>query len=123
MARAMTAGLGVFREQAGMEKTQGQIDGLHKAFAEVSVDNKGSVFNTDLVFTLELEFMLDIARATCASALYRTESRGAHYRTDLPSRDDENWLKHTHAYRDGEGIRMATSDVTITKWEPIERVY
>ncbi len=123
MATSMTKGLGVFRDQAGMEAASGKVDELRTGFSGVSIDNKGRVFNTDLVFALELDFMLDVARTICAGALARTESRGAHYRTDMPDRDDENWLKHTHVYQDGEGVRVETSDVTITKWEPVERVY
>ena len=87
---------------------------------------KARVFNTDLIFTLEMEFMADVARAIVHSALTRKESRGAHFRTDITERDDQNWLKHTLAFQDTEsedGVRVETSPVTITKWEPIKRVY
>ena len=59
-------------------------------------------------------------------ALARKESRGAHFRTDMTERDDENWLKHTLVYKDDaqeHGTRVETSPVTITRWEPVERVY
>jgi succinate dehydrogenase / fumarate reductase flavoprotein subunit len=92
----------------------------------VSVENKGKVFNTDLMFALELEFMVDCADTIVAGALARKESRGAHYRTDMTERDDENWLKHTLVYKDDaqeHGTRVETSPVTITQWEPVKRVY
>ncbi len=123
MAEAMTEGIGVYRDQNSMETADAKIDSLRSAYKDVSVENKGKVFNTDLIFALELENMLNVGKAVCQGALMRKESRGAHSRTDLPDRDDENWLKHTHVFRDGDGVRTETSDVTITQWEPIERVY
>ncbi len=126
LAESMTEGIGVFRDQASMEKADAKVDELRGKYPQVSVDNKGKVFNTDLIFALELDFMLDVAKAICQGALMRKESRGAHSRTDLPDRDDENWLKHTHVFKDPDGlggVRTETSDVTITKWEPAERVY
>lgn len=126
LALSMTEGIGVFRDQASMEKADAKVDELRGKYPQVSVDNKGKVFNTDLIFALELDFMLDVAKSICQGALMRKESRGAHSRTDMPDRDDENWLKHTHVYKDPDrpgGVRTETSDVTITKWEPIERAY
>ena len=78
------------------------------------------------MFALELEFMVDCAEAVVAGALTRKESRGAHFRTDITDRDDQNWLKHTLMYKDDgveHGVRVETSDVTITQWEPVKRVY
>ena len=78
------------------------------------------------MFALELEFMVDNAEAIIYGALTRKESRGAHFRTDMPDRDDKNWLKHTLVYHDDnyeDNVRIETSPVTITKWKPVERVY
>ena len=82
-------------------------------------------YNTDLGEALELGFLLDCAEATVESALARQESRGAHAREDFPERDDENWLKHTFAYRDPDGgdPRLAYKPVAITRFEPKPRVY
>jgi len=91
-----------------------------------SIENKGKIFNTDLMFGLELEFMVDCAEAVVAGALTRKESRGAHFRTDITERDDDNWLKHTLVYKDEtqeHGTRVQTSDVKITQWQPVKRVY
>jgi succinate dehydrogenase / fumarate reductase flavoprotein subunit len=126
MARGMTKGIGVFRDQASMEGALANLTNVKSRMGGFSVDNKGKVFNTDLMFALELEFMVDCAEAVVAGALTRKESRGAHFRTDITERDDENWLKHTLVYKDDEselGTRVETSPVKITQWEPVRRVY
>ncbi len=126
MANEMTKGIGVFRDQSSMEGAKAAIDNVDERMTKISVQNKGNVFNTDLIFTLEMEFMADVGKAIVHSALARKESRGAHFRTDITERDDENWLKHTLAYQDTDnenGVRIETSPVTITKWEPVKRVY
>jgi len=82
------------------------------------------VFNQALTFALEVGYLLDCAEAITRSALLRTESRGAHARTDFPERDDEHWLKHVLLTRraDGESA-VSYLPVTITRWEPEVRVY
>jgi len=85
--------------------------------------DKRSGFNTDLLQSMEVGFMLDVAEVVAIGAYTRTESRGAHYRLDYPNRDDENWLKHTLAYYTPEGPKLDYIPVTITKWEPVERTY
>ena len=122
----MTKGIGVFRDQASMEGAKAAIRNVSERMPKIAIQNKGKVFNTDLIFTLEMEFMADVGKAIVHSALTRKESRGAHFRTDITERDDENWLKHTLAYHDPDnedGVRVETSPVTITKWEPVKRVY
>ncbi len=126
MARGMTKGIGVFRDQASMEGALENLANVKSRLSGFSIENKGKVFNTDLMFGLELQFMVDCAEAVVAGALTRKESRGAHFRTDITERDDENWLKHTLVYKDEtqeHGNRVETSDVTITQWEPVKRVY
>ena len=126
MAKEMTKGIGVFRDQASMEGAKAAVGNVSERMPKIAIQNKGKVFNTDLIFTLEMEFMADVGKAIVHSALERKESRGAHFRTDITERDDENWLKHTLAYHDPDnedGVRVETSPVTITKWEPVKRVY
>ena len=126
MAKEMTKGIGVFRDQASMEGAKAAIRNVCERMPKIAIQNKGKVFNTDLIFTLEMEFMADVGKAIVHSALTRKESRGAHFRTDITERDDDNWLKHTLAYHDPDnedGVRVETSPVTITKWEPVKRVY
>jgi len=119
----MDAHLGVFRtgEQiaAGLEK----IRALKKRFRNVSVQDKGRVYNSNLQDVLELENLLDLAEALATAALARQESRGAHARRDFPKRDDEKWLKHTLARYSPDGPRLDYKPVRITKWKPVERKY
>jgi len=123
LAHSMTEGIGVYRDQASMEGADAKVDEMRAKYSQVSVENKGKVYNTDLIFTLELDYMINVAKTITQGALMRKESRGAHSRTDMPDRDDENWLKHTHVFKDDDGVRTETSDVTITQWQPVERVY
>ena len=123
MGEAMTSGIGVFRDTISIEIAKQKVLNLIDRYENTSIDNKGKIFNTDLIFNLELKYMLDVALAMCIGAENRKESRGAHYRTDITERDDKNWLKHTHVAKiDGE-VQFYTSDVNITKWEPEIRKY
>jgi succinate dehydrogenase / fumarate reductase flavoprotein subunit len=86
--------------------------------------DKGKRFNTDLLEAWELGNLLDLAQVTTESAINRTESRGGHMREDFQARNDAEWLKHTLAYRDEQGeIELRYKPVTITKFQPKERVY
>jgi succinate dehydrogenase / fumarate reductase flavoprotein subunit len=123
MGQSLNANLAVFRDQSGMEETLRDLAGLEERYSSVPVDNKGRVFNTDLVFALELGFMLDCAGAVAVSALDRKDSRGAQARTDYPDRDDENWLKHVVVSKGETGPEISYLPVSITKWTPEERKY
>jgi succinate dehydrogenase / fumarate reductase flavoprotein subunit len=123
MKTVMNQYVGVFRSEEGMKKAIKMIRELKKRYKRVKVEDPGRVFNTDLLNTWEQGCLLDAAEVTAASALARKESRGAHAREDFQERDDDNWLKHTLAWsQDGE-IKLGYKDVTITKYEPKERVY
>ncbi|MEE2885485.1 MAG: FAD-binding protein [Chloroflexota bacterium] len=126
MAVSMTKGIGVWRDQNSIEGALENLKDIKNRLSNISIENKGKIFNTNLIFALELEFMVDNAEAIIHGAITRKESRGAHFRTDMPDRDDKNWLKHTLVYHDvshESNVRIETSPVTITKWEPVERVY
>ncbi|HLF04487.1 MAG TPA: FAD-binding protein, partial [Dehalococcoidia bacterium] len=123
MGESMNRNLAVFRQQAGMEETVRELQELKARYAQAPVDDKGKVFNTDLVFALELGFMLDCAETIAVSALERKDSRGAQFRTDYPKRDDENWLKHIVVTKGEVGPEISHLPVTITKWTPEERKY
>ncbi len=88
----------------------------------MKIDDKGLRWNTDLMEAWELNSLLDLAEVTAFSALARTESRGAHYREDFPSRDDQNFLKHSIALKD-EKIRVTYKPVRIGRYRPTERKY
>tara|TARA_Y100000590_G_scaffold447183_1_gene582035 strand:- start:2676 stop:4358 length:1683 start_codon:yes stop_codon:yes gene_type:complete len=125
MATAMTKGIGVFRDQESMEYAKKIVDQTKIDYRDsIRIDNKGKIYNTDLLFALELGNMIDCAESIVHGALTRKESRGAHFRTDIPGRNDEEWLKHTLIYKDLEGeVSVNTPNVTITEWQPVERVY
>ena len=113
----------VVRTGDGLRKAGEAIRGLKERYARAGIQDRSRTFNTDLMEAIELGFMLDCAELVAAGALAREESRGGHYRSDFPTRDDVNWLKHTLAYLEPEGVRMASKPVTITRFEPKERVY
>jgi succinate dehydrogenase / fumarate reductase flavoprotein subunit len=123
MGQTMNENVAVFRSEAGMQTALNTIRQLKEQYASLAVQDKGQVFNTNLLFTLELGFMLDTAEVICLSALARKESRGAHYRTDMPERDDANWLKHTLVRATEDGPDIDFSPVTITRWQPQVRSY
>ena len=87
------------------------------------IDDRGTVFNQDVLGALELGFMIDCAETTVVGAIERKESRGAQFRTDFPERKDEEWLKHIDISLNGDGPQVSYSPVTITRWQPEERTY
>lgn len=123
MGDSMNRNVAVFRNKEGIEETIQELQELKARYASVPVHNKGKVFNTDLIFALELGFMLDCAETIAVSALERKESRGAQFRLDYPQRDDENWLKHIVVSQGEVGPELSTLPVTITRWTPEERKY
>jgi succinate dehydrogenase / fumarate reductase flavoprotein subunit len=114
---------GVYRNETGLKRVQAKIAELRKRYESVGVSDKGKEFNTELLEAMELENLLDLADSTVASALARKESRGAHAREDFPKRDDQNFLKHTLAYRKDSGVDLKYKPVVITKFQPQERKY
>ncbi len=124
MQQVMFDDVGVFRTQEGMSEALTKVRELKARYKDVRADDRGQVFNMDLLQVWELGCLLDIAEVTAASALNRTESRGAHARDDFKKRDDDNWLKHTMAYLKPDGeIELKYKPVTITKYEPKKRTY
>ncbi len=123
MKSVMAEHVGVFRVEKGMQEAVDKIRELKERFKHVRVDDHGSKYNMNLVEAWELSNLLDIAEVTATSALARTESRGAHSRDDFPDRDDKNWLKHTLAWLDDKGVRLAYKPVKITHYQPKARSY
>ena len=119
----MNKHVAVFREEEGLKTAVAKVKELKQRYAGIGLQNKGKVFNTNLLSALELENMLDVAEVITESALYRKESRGAQFRTDYPERNDAEWLKHTLAFQTDSGPRLDALEVTITKWQPQKRTY
>jgi len=114
----------VFRDAVGLNTALEIVTRLKEEYGSVAIDDRGTIFNQDLLGALELGYMLDCAETTLISAIHRTESRGAHFRTDFPERNDDEWLKHIDVTLDGDGKpHISYSPVTITQWQPEERKY
>jgi succinate dehydrogenase / fumarate reductase flavoprotein subunit len=115
---------GVVRTDEGLRQLQNVLHGLGQRFTLVGVNDRGTLFNTELMEAVELNFLLEIAGTITTAALARDESRGGHYREDHPLRDDANWLKHSLAYRQPDGaVRLEHKDVKMGPYVPMERKY
>ena len=114
----------VVRTEEGLRKMAEILGELRGRFDHVFVQDTGSMFNTELMEAMELEFLLDCADTLVAAALARDESRGGHFREDHPLRDDANWLKHSLAYRQDDGsVRLEYKPVKLGPYIPMERKY
>jgi succinate dehydrogenase / fumarate reductase flavoprotein subunit len=114
----------VFRDEAGLTEAHEVIRRLKEEASVAAVDDRGTVFNQDVLGAIELGYMLDVAECIVMGALERKESRGAQFRLDFPKRDDDTWLKHITLSRNGSDVpEISYSEVTMTQWEPQERTY
>ncbi len=123
LRQIMDGHVGVFRTTQELSAGLSKIRSLKERFADVTVQDKGRIYNSNLQNTLEVECLLDLAEIIVVAALARTESRGGHAQRDYPERDDENFLKHTLVSSNDEGPRVEYKPVAITKWKPVERTY
>jgi succinate dehydrogenase / fumarate reductase, flavoprotein subunit len=123
MKKMMFDDVGVFRTEEGMQRAIDTLAELRERYKHVRVQDTGKIFNTDLLNAWELGNLLELAEVVAISALNRKESRGGHAREDFPKRDDQNWLKHTMAWKRGEKVEIGYKPVVITKYQPKERVY
>jgi succinate dehydrogenase / fumarate reductase flavoprotein subunit len=124
MQATMTERVGVFRDEPGLSEAAEKLAALKERYGRVVLDNKGDTFNYDLVDTLELGGMLELAEVTTLAAQQRTECRGSHWRNDYLGRDDERWLRHSLARYNPDGRpELAYKDVIITNYPPQEREY
>jgi succinate dehydrogenase / fumarate reductase flavoprotein subunit len=114
----------VFRDADGLQKALEVVRRLKEEAPRASIDDRGTVFNQDVIAAIELGYMLDVAEAIVVAAQERKESRGAQFRTDFPERNDAQWLKHVDISANGTDVpTVSYSPVTITRWEPQERTY
>jgi succinate dehydrogenase / fumarate reductase flavoprotein subunit len=115
--------VGVYRDAKLLTAALAKVKELQARQGKISIADCGAVFNTELLEAHELGYLLDLAHVTVASALARTESRGAHSREDYPERDDKKWLKHTLAFKGKDGPTLRYKRVSITRFEPKPRTY
>jgi succinate dehydrogenase / fumarate reductase, flavoprotein subunit len=114
----------VFRDQEGLTKALEIVQRLKEEAGQAPIDDRGTVFNQDVIAHIELGYMLDVAETIVVASLERKESRGAQFRTDFPERNDDEWLKHIDiSLNGGERPEVSYSPVTITRWQPEERTY
>ncbi|MGO9752467.1 MAG: FAD-binding protein [Solirubrobacteraceae bacterium] len=124
LGETMNTHVAVFRDAEGLDTALATVRRLKDEAPKAAIDDKGSVFNQDVIGAIELGYMLDVAEAMVVAAQERKESRGAQFRTDFPKRNDEDWLKHIEVSRNHDGVpEVSYSPVTITRWEPQERTY
>ena len=118
----------VYRTEATLKQALTDIKDLRRRYRNVSIQDKGTRYNTDLLEAIELGFLLDLAEITVVGALERKESRGGHAREDYPNRDDVNFMRHTMAYQVVEptgatAVRVDFKPVVVTRYQPMERTY
>jgi len=123
MQEVMMDKASVFRLEAGLTEALDKIRELQKSYLNISLQDKGSCFNRDLLDALELGHMLDLAEVIAMGALHREESRGAHCREDFPDRNDVKFLAHTLVRHTDDVPQIFEKAVTITRFQPKERKY
>ena len=124
LGTVMNRHVAVYREESGLQQAHEVVRRLQEEAKTAYVDDKGTIFNQDVLGAIELDYMLDCSEAIVVAAIERKESRGAQFRTDYPGRNDEEWLKHIDISRNGgDAPQVSYSPVTITQWQPEERKY
>jgi succinate dehydrogenase / fumarate reductase flavoprotein subunit len=128
MQETMDMNAQVYRNEGTLKQALNDVQELKRRYRNVSIQDKGVRYNTDLLEAIELGFLLDLAELVVVGALERKESRGGHAREDYPNRDDVNYMRHTMAYRrtdesGGEYVQLDYKPVVITRYQPMERKY
>jgi succinate dehydrogenase / fumarate reductase flavoprotein subunit len=113
----------VYRTEESLNQVLDKIKELRKRYENIHVQDRGLRFNTDLLEAIELGFLLDLAEVLAFTARERRESRGGHFREDFETRNDEKFMVHSMAYKEGEEIRLGWKPVTVTNYQPMERKY
>ncbi len=113
----------VFRNEEGLTRALKEIRKLEEMSKNIFIKETGNVYNQNLIGAFEMRNLVELAEVVVAGALERRESRGSHFRTDYPKRDDDNFLKHTIARKVDGKINISYIPVKLTKWKPEPRVY
>jgi len=123
MKKVMFDDVGIYRNEKGMSEALEKVKALQERFKGVRATDTGRIFNTELLNLWELGNMLEVAEVVAACALNRKESRGGHSREDFPERDDQEWMKHTLAWKQDGKVTIDYKPVVVTKYQPKKRVY
>ncbi|GAA3392104.1 succinate dehydrogenase flavoprotein subunit [Cryptosporangium minutisporangium] len=124
LQNTMDLNAAVYRTEGSLKQALDDIAGLKERYGRISIMDKGQRYNSDLLEAVELGFLLDLAEVLVYCAEARKESRGGHSREDYTTRDDENYMHHTMAYRQPNGeIKLGTKPVVVTRYQPMERKY
>jgi succinate dehydrogenase / fumarate reductase flavoprotein subunit len=123
LGETMNKHVAVYRDEDGLSTALETVKRLREEAKTAHIDDRGTVFNQDVLGAIELSYMLDCAEATVVGALERKESRGAQFRTDYPDRNDEEWIKHIDLTISDDGPQVSYSEVTVTQWQPEVRTY
>jgi succinate dehydrogenase / fumarate reductase, flavoprotein subunit len=123
LGQTMNEYVAVFRDAEGLDKAHEAVRRMKEEAQSAAIDDRGSIFNQDVIAAIELGYMLDVAETIVVAAKERKECRGAQWRTDFPGRNDDEWLKHIDISVDGGEPQVSYSPVTITRWQPEERTY
>ena len=123
LQQTMDRHVNIFRNAADLAEGLRKVRAIRERYSKVRVVDQSRVFNLNLADAIETGHMIDLAEVIIVGALARTESRGAHFRTDYPKRDDAQWMKHTLAQATSSGPVLSYAPVGYTRWEPKERVY
>ncbi len=115
--------VGIFRNEKELGEMTVEINSLRDRYQDIVIDDKGKIFNTDLMEAIELGNLIDTAEPIIHGALARQESRAAHSREDYPKRDDKKWLKHTLVSKNDGKPKLDFKPVSITRFQPKERKY
>lgn len=123
LQKTMQEHAGIERDAETLKKGLAQILELQERSKKISLFDRSELFNTEFTALLELHNMLDVTEAVSRSAIAREESRGSHFRTDFPARDDTRFQKHLLVKQKDSTMLISEAPVTITKWQPQERKY
>ena len=115
--------VGVFRNETQLKEAVEEIRELRGQYRAVRVRTPPGPFQSEVVHAMELEGLLSLSEITARGALERRESRGSHFRTDFPERNDAKWLRHTAAHREGDELRLDYKDVDASLHPPQARTY
>ena len=113
----------VYRTEESLNEALDKIQELRKRYENIHVQDRGLRFNTDLLEAIELGFLLDLAEVLAFTSRERRESRGGHFREDFDTRNDEKFMVHSMAYKEGDEIRLGWKPVVVTNYPPMERKY